>query len=279
MKNFGLNIYKEIAEQSEDDHVYGGLSQPCITNIEPEERVEYLPIGELQNIGEEKMDCATRGPENILETKFDWLLKKNKIFPENKKWLQEKGYINEGGHITFSDAFIAINSGTTREGNSLKAPLQAIHSCGLIPKYLLPQLDSFDANHDPKRITDEMRQLGLDFLARFPMEYEKVYAIHYEELLKEDLLDVAGYAWPRPVNGVYPKVDNPPNHCFIIFGFPKYQIFDNYVDTFDGDFIKQLAPDYNFLDYGYRIKITEQKIPVKTNWFFEFFKKYFKLFS
>lgn len=278
MKNYGLNIYKEIAEQSREDHVYGGLSQPCITNIEPEEREKYLPAGELQNIGEEKMDCASRSPINILETKFNWLLRNKKISPENEKWLNDNGYI-ENNSCLFSDAFVAINSGTTREGNSLKAPLQAIHSQGLVPKKLLPQLDSFEEHHNPERITESIKQLGLDFLLRFPIEYEKVYTIHSEELLKEDILDDAGYAWTVPINGVYPKTDNPPNHCFIRFGFPKYMAFDNYVDSFDGDFIKQLAPDYNFLDYGYRVKITEQKIPVKTNWFSEFFKKYFKLFS
>ena len=276
MKNYGLNIYKEIAEQSREDHVYGGLSQPCITNIEPEEREKYLPAGELQNIGEEKMDCASRSPINILETKFNWLLRNKKISPENEKWLNDNGYI-ENNSCLFSDAFVAIKSGTTREGNSLKATLHAIYSQGLVPKKLLPQLDSFEEHHNPERITESIKQLGLDFLERFPMEYEKVYTIHSEELLKEDMLDVAGFAWSQPENGIYPRIDNSPNHAFMVFGFPKYKIFDNYVDSFDGDFIKQLAPDYNLLDYGYRIKIIKEIIPAKSSGFSELFKSYLKV--
>lgn len=276
MKNYGLNIYKEIAEQSSEDYVFGGFSQPCITNIEPEEREKYLPVGELQNIGEEKMDCASRSPINILETKFNWLLRNKKISHENEKWLNDNGYI-ENNSCLFSDAFVAINSGTTREGNSLKATLQAIHSQGLVPKKLLPQLDSFEEYHNPERITESIKQLGLDFLDRFPMEYEKVYTVHSEDLLKEDMLDVAGYAWSQPENGIYPRIDNSPNHAFMVFGFPKYKAFDNYVDSFDGDFIKQLSPDYNLLDYGYRIKIVKEITPVKSNGISELFKSYLKV--
>jgi hypothetical protein len=279
MKNYGLNIYKEIAEQSREDHVYGGLSQPCITNIEPEEREKYLPKGEVQRGTEDFMSCATMGPINILEAKFNWLLRNKKLSPENEKWLKDNGYITSENKVEFSDRYISILSGTTRDGNSLKAPLQAIHEFGLIPKSMLPANESmdFDDFHNVNDITPEMKPLGLDFLSRFPMEYEKVYTIHSEELLKEDFLDDAGYAWPTPIDGVYPKTDNFLNHCCIRFDFPKYRAFDNYVDSVDGDFIKQLAPDYNFLDYGYRIKILKEIIPAKSSGFSELFKSYLKV--
>jgi hypothetical protein len=204
------------------------------------------------------MDCASRGPVNILETKFNWLYKNGKL--KNSKWLEDNGFV-KNGDIEFSDAFVAINSGTTREGNSLKAPLEAIRKQGMIPKLMLPKEDfmTFDEYHSPKRITEKMKNLGQEFVSRFTIRYEKVYEEYYGDLLKQDLLNVAGFAWSSPINGEYPRTDEQPNHCFVIYKTPKYYAFDNYID-FDNDFIKKLAPDYNFVDYGYRLYISENEI-------------------
>jgi hypothetical protein len=69
-------------------------------------------------------------------------------------------------------------------------------------------------------------------------------------------LNVAGYAWPTPKNGIYPRVEANPNHAFIIYDFPAWRAFDNYV--VNGDFNKDLAGDYDFMDYGYRIYLREE---------------------
>jgi hypothetical protein len=63
---------------------------------------------------------------------------------------------------------------------------------------------------------------------------------------------VGGHAWPTPVNGVYPKVGAKFNHCYLDFALPAFRAFDNYPDVWDGDFIKNLAPDYDQTDFGYR---------------------------
>lgn len=265
-KNYGFSPELEKAHRTEEDYVFGAFSQPCIADIPEGEREKYLPKGELQNIGEEKMDCASRGPINILETKFNFLVQNKKLSEDNYTWLIKNGYISNnlpfGSEevVCFSDAFIAIKSGTTRQGNSLKAPLQAIHEHGLIPKSLLPQVASFNDYYNPKRITPEMEELGKEFVKRFPITYEIVFEVHFSELYKEDMLDLAGFAWPVPVNGEYPRTTNSPNHCFMGFKNPKHFIFDNYLDT-DGDFIKKLASDYDLNDYGYRISVAENKVP------------------
>ncbi len=264
MKNYGLDLKREQEEQSEQDWVFGALSSPCITDIPETERENYLPRGEKQNVGEEKMDCASRSPINELETKFNWLLRNKKLLPENEKWLRDNGYITENG-IEFSDRFIAILSGTTREGNSLKAPIDAIRKNGLVPKYKLPQVSTFNDYHNKESVTGSLLALGQQFLQRFKINYEKVYQVHYKELLKEDMMGVAGYAWPTPVNGEYPKTDSEPNHAFLMFKNPAYNIFDNYEES-TNDFIKKLAPDYTFIDYGYRVYITAQYIPSNNNW-------------
>ena len=263
---YGFNLQKERDERSHKDHVYGGLSKPCLTSIPPDERDLYLPQGERQNIGEEKMDCASRSPLNILEAKINWLLMNNKISVENTKWLNDKGYVTDKG-FEVSDSFVAINSGTTEEGNSLKAPLDAIRKQGLIPKSMLPQAETIKEHLNPARITKEMSDLGLEFASRFSIRYEKVYEQDYVNLIMQDFLGVAGFAWEYPKDGEYQRTDKDPNHAFMVYK-PLYYAFDNYVEQ-DGDFIKKLARDYNFLDYGYRVYILSEQVPPtqKTCWF------------
>ena len=75
IKNHGLNWAKELSEQSSEDWKLGGTGLTCMAEIPEEEREKYLPKGELQNIGEEKMDCVSRGIMNVLEMKFNYLLR------------------------------------------------------------------------------------------------------------------------------------------------------------------------------------------------------------
>src|SRR3990167_4810918 len=94
LKNYGIDWEREIKERSdEEDEVYGAFSTPCIAIIPENEREQYLPVGERQNIGEEKMDCASRSPINTLETKFNYLYQNKKLRPENLKWLEDNGYV------------------------------------------------------------------------------------------------------------------------------------------------------------------------------------------
>lgn len=260
--NYGLDLAKEKADQSAEDWVFGSSSPTCLTaGMISTERPKYLPAGEIQKGKEDTMDCASRAPVNILETKFNYLFLTDRISPENKQWLIDNGYFSDYG-ITFSDAFVAINSGTTRNGNSLKAPCDAIYNFGMVPKDRLPLLKTmtWDEYHDPARVTPELKALGLEFKKRFTINYERVLEKDFAWLLTEDLLDVGGYAWPRPKNGIYPRSENQPNHAFIVVHEPLYVIFDNYLDSVDGDYIKRLASDYDLMDYGYRVIITSEQV-------------------
>lgn len=275
MRQYGFNIEKELTEQSSSDWVFGQSPIPCIAQIPEVVRELYLPAGEKQNIGQEKMDCASRSPLNILEAKFNYLYKNGKL--KNKTWLEKNGYVNNG-QIEFSDRFVAINSGTTASGNSLKAPLEAIRKQGLIPKSMFPQVSTFNEYYDRNKMTTKMVRLGEEFAKIFVINYEKVYEVYFSKLLQTDVLDSAGFAWPQPVNGIYPRSDNQPNHAFMVFK-NKYFAFDNYLDeNKPNDWIKQLAPNYNFLDYGYRVYITEEidryyidnGLDPKANWLMDF---------
>ena len=43
-KNYGLDIEREKAEVSNEDWVFGAISQPSIVYIPEDEREEYLPL-------------------------------------------------------------------------------------------------------------------------------------------------------------------------------------------------------------------------------------------
>lgn len=271
--NHGLNWKLEKEQQSDKDWVFGAVSPVCIAEkIPPLEREKCLPVGEIQRGQEDMMDCATRSAINILETKFNWLVKNKKISKPTIEFLENNGFIDSDG-VKFSDAFIAIKSGTTRQGNSLKAPLEAIRKFGLIPKKMLPLEKSmtWEEYHNPERIVDSLINLGQESLKYIAINYEQVYEKDMDVLLERDMLDVAGYAWPDPVNEEYPRVSYQPNHAFMGIRKPMTYIFDNYLDReIEGDFIKKLASNYDFLDYGYRLIITEKKKEEEKSWWRRF---------
>lgn len=267
MNYLGFNPKLEEAHQSDTDWFKGTDSDVGLVYIPESERGDYLPIGEVQGVAQDTSDCATRSPANGYEIQFTYLYRNDKLKPENKKWLDDNGYVTvrpDLGHfIQFSDAFNAILSGTTRDGNSLKAPLDSMRKDGMIPNSKLP-LEPWmlwEDYHDPRRITQELRDLGLEFARRFTLNYEKVLPPDFEETLKTDIICTAGHAWPVPVNGEYPRTDKPFNHAFLLWLLPKFHAFDSYTDVVDGDFIKKLAPDFRFYDYGYRIYVSSEITP------------------
>jgi len=138
--NYGLNLEKERSEINDQDWILGSASSPCFSFIAEKDRELYLPEGEVQRSDKgDMMDCATRSPLNILEAKFSYLVSNgvyhDKDFHrENIDWLLDNGYVVTKEGVKFSDAFVAINSGTTPNGNSLKAPLEAIRKQGRCSK-------------------------------------------------------------------------------------------------------------------------------------------------
>jgi hypothetical protein len=255
--NYGIDLEKELKDQSPEDWIVGSVDLRCVALVPKDQIDRYLPVGEVQQGKEDTMDCATRAPNNILETKLNWLFK-NKKLASNAVWLIDNGYVNDDGSIELSDAFTAILSGTTRSGNSLKAPLEAIRKYGFIPKSKLPLEDwmTWDDYHNPKRITKAMLALGEESKKRFPINYARANESEFESILDYDLIDTAGHAWPEVSNGEYPRTENMANHAWMMYKKPKFYAFDNYIDSFDGDFIKKLAENYKFVGMGYRVAIS-----------------------
>lgn len=263
----GLNLRKQREDQRPTDWRFGARSQPCLATIPESKRIRYLPDGEVQKGKEDFMDCATRGPINIFETKFNFLYAKKLLKPENRKWLEDHGYVQKR-KITFSDRFIAIKSRTTREGNSLVAPLQAIHQYGLIPKKMLPAKKSMTwaEYHRAADIDYGMELTAKEFKRRFKLNYDEVKRADFAKAYEMDFLDLAGYAWPTPRKGIYPDPGAlPANHAFVGVKAPLHTVFDNYLDT-DRDYLKRLAPDYTLYEYGYRAFVRAQAVPGDANY-------------
>jgi hypothetical protein len=253
---YGFRPDLELFHYEPTDWVFGGASVPCRALIPFGKRTKYLPQGEVQYEADDFEDCATRGPINILETKFNYLLGEHLLTDPEVKWLLDNKYL-VNGKVTFSKRWISMMSNTTPTGNSLKAPVDAIHRYGLIPETMLQQMPgmTWTEYNDRTKMTPAMTALGLQFLKYFPINYERVFLADYPSIIENDEIAVAGFAWPNPVNGIYPRTAGAFNHCFMYFLQPAYVIFDNYVDTVDGDYIKLLASDYNLMDYGYRVYI------------------------
>lgn len=256
--NRGIDLVREQLELRGDEELYLGAASPvCLYSIPLEERTNHLPKGERQDIGDDKQGCVSRGYCNIAETKFTYAYRNNLIKPENKLWLEENGYVVDG-RIEFSDAYIEILSGTTKQGNSLKAPAHAIHEYGLVPKKLLPQLRDWDEHYNTKRITPKIKALGEEFARRFQQRYSQVRTNDFDTLLTTDLVNIAVAAWPAPINGEYPRNTNlSMNHAVMAYGLPKTYIFDNYEEE-PGDYIKKLASDYVIYEYGYRLYVSKE---------------------
>jgi len=310
-KNFGLNLELEKLAQSPKDWKLKGRTleeielDKTIIKLNPVKIYDNLPIGELQRGREDYMDCASRAPVNVAETIFNYALAENLLQPENVRWLSQTGYIvQKDGQkkIEFSDRYIAIKSGTTNNGNSLKAPVDAIYQWGLIPKAMLCGNSTMSRSEylSPSRITSAMEDTGKEFKRRFPVQYYKIYKHQFEKALPTSPVVVAGYAWPNPNSqGIYPAVTAAINHAFMYFALPKYKIFDNYLD-YDQDWIKRLAEDYILLEYGFWMVFRQRKLaqspadgetindtterikPIKKNtWltFYEFWNAIFKKLS
>lgn len=259
-KNTGVNIELEEAEVTNDDWVFGGqYDDELILNFDPE---EYLPQGEAQNYGQDKMDCVWRAYANKIETVFNYLYRNNRLSPGNKRWIEDVGFIvweNGMSYFVISNKFNSIKSGTSRQGNSLKRPADSAHRDGIIPRAMLAEdkPETWDEYHNPKQITQEMVDIGKEFKKRFPLNYERVAQAKWKTLPIGCACVV--HAWPRPVNGIYPQAPGSFNHCVYELK-PEWKIFDNYPAWVENNWVKQLASNFNFYPYGYRLIFHENPL-------------------
>lgn len=263
MKHTGFLLKKEQADSHIKDYVLGADAQPDLKGISDEvagmvwalfawsypingvyprseapinhaslginEKCKpFLPKGTTQRGREDWMNCTSNAPCNELEIQFNYGLKNNKFTPSLVEWFNKVGFINNG-KFEIADAWSTIGSGTTRNGNSLKSPVDFIHRNGIVPRSKMLDLPTmtWSQYHGKSRMTSELKEIADEILKYIDFGYQKVL---YRDFIKytHDL---------------------------------KWEDFDSYVDHVDGDYIKKLAPDYNLMSYGYHLTINQKASP------------------
>ncbi len=250
MKTF--DIERELREQDGTEYKLGAVLTD-LALIPESERTMYTPDGVNQfNNLMDTNGCASRAPLNILETKLNYF-SVNGMEPIILQWFKDNGYLVNNKFV-LCDAFIEILSGTTKEGNSLKSPVDTIYRYGVIPAHLIPLEDNmtWEQYMDRSRITQVHLDLGKEFLKRIGLAYEQVQNSEFHMHLSNDLLDVATHGWSAPVNGIYPPTNDPFNHATALVN-NRIDALDNY-DPYD----KKLDYNYKFFDWGYTFSITRQ---------------------
>lgn len=256
---------RERREQDGTEYKLGAITQ-FLWKASEEWRMDYhSKTGETQsNSRMDTMDCASRSAVEDIEEDLTYGYRTT-MHPDTKAFLEPCVVWRNGEpFIELSDAFIAIKSGTTKQGNSLKAPVHALHTYGFIPKKWLPLEPNmlWEDYHNPKRITKEMEDFAKESAMRLPIQYQQVSMSSFVAELKKGGLSMAVHAWPIPVNGIYPRTMEQFNHA--IYGIKaKFFIKDSYLDPKDSDYIKELATDYRFFDWAYQLGIVAEKTDIQ----------------
>lgn len=243
------------------------------TGIKYEERCSnwtpYLPTNERQNRGFETFSCVSFSALNIIEMQIKYLYMTGAMNEDTLKYLKDVYDMNDNGDVNFSDRYIAILSGTTRQGNSGNNVAETIRKYGLIPDKILPfEGDNFDEFMNKNAVTDEMIFLGKQFLVKSGLNYAYEWVYIYGD--KANAFDVLskhikqaplqifspicpGWSYDRPVKTC---PSNIPQHATLVYNVNQLiEILDQYEP-----FYKQLDKDYPIL---YALKIVITVAPVK----------------
>lgn len=218
----------------------------------------------------DSMACVSFSLAKMCSMTFNEMIKQDFFLDEDIKWLQDNGYIDSFGEVNFSERALAKWSGTTRTGNSLWRVVDTARTMGLIPqsKWDFPSTQRtpvFDWDDYYVDTPQELYALGLEFTKRFPFFYEFVNTS--DRLLlakgrKYSPAQITVYAFPFPVNGIYPASDQSKNHAVVSLFDDEVEkiryIGDSYEDgyTVGTQFFKKLAWNYSFGD-GYVIYFTK----------------------
>jgi len=223
-KNFGLLIENPPPLEWRA----GGISglEKIVIN-EDGDYSDHLPIFERQyGKNFDSMACVSFSLLNVLETII---------------------FCKYGYRVNFSDRYTAKMSQTSKDGNTFFAVAEAVRKYfGLLEQSVYPnEASSWDDFYIeiPVTLIEKGKEIYKKFI--FRREYFEPTAEKIREHLKYSPIWTCGFAWPQPVNGIYPRSESNPNHAFMIY--KKYDdgtfgIFDHYNEPGT----KRLAKDYIF---------------------------------
>jgi len=249
--NRGIIIEKQANVK---DWRFGGVTGISSDVLNPDgDWTEFLPNLETQRSPSfDTMSCVSFSALNCVET----YMKAMSMSIDARKWLKDNGYISQHedtlGDYNCCDRWLAVDSGTTKEGNSMSKVAEAMRK-GLVAEQDFPwdkkeirKWGDYMSVSPLKR--KELEKKASEFNERFKISWQWVIPelSHLKKALKYGPVQVIGYAWPKPVNGIYPMSHNKPNHAFMIYKVDEdmghYEIYDHYEKD-----KKKLALDYKFV--------------------------------
>jgi len=149
----------------------------------------FLPTGEKQyGTNGDKLNCVTQSEHNDFELQLNQMIDARTLPIGHINWLSEKGYKDENGKPNFSEKFNSILNDTAKyKGNWLWRVADDAKHSGLIPQSMLPEKvdEDWDTYYNPAQITQEMKDLGQEFLEWFDIAYEWVDDTSFENLVKQ----------------------------------------------------------------------------------------------
>lgn len=242
--NFGLNIDEQEQQQNlPEKHLMGigSMWQEFKKKGESWEK-EAMEIAPETQFGArvETMGCTGYNTNNILEMLF-------------KKQF--------GIDFNLSDRFVNKMSGTTRNGNTVDAPIDCIRKNGfLFENEWSWNRDTFEWEDYYLSIPTSKVSLAKTRLNDWDFAHEYVPVNNKEAIinaLKTSPLGATVYAWQKNDKGLYVDGGNRANHwtvAIIGYEYGKYWLcYDSYPDDFNSgdnpqpvEFLKKLDWNYNF---------------------------------
>lgn len=222
----------------------------------------YAVEHEIQWTGEyDTLFCVTYSALSAIASLMMYKIKNNLIPATSIKWLQDNGYF-KNGFINFNERFIGTLGETTNVGAYQYKVANAIKNYGLIPQDMFPLASNFQDNIDPKFITQEMKDLGKEFLNLFQINYEWVSnvkdALKYSPV--QMVVRFANYEKPDDIlapSGEY-------NHAVKgVFSTEQYnEIKDTYWQVY-----KKYRPDKtaSFMAFKITVKNMDNELFIKQN--------------
>jgi len=254
--NSGLDLEKQELDLISNPKLFmGAVSNFPIIKEDADWMNVWLQLTPETQFGAklETMGCTGYGTSNILE--MIWLWKFNKV-------------------INISDRALNKMSGTTRQGNSVDAPIDTIRHQGfLLEEEWSWDRETFDWDNYYAAIPNSLLNKAKKRLNEWEFEHE--YISTYDkngiiEALKTSPIAGTVAAWYRGENGFYYDYGYKPNHMTVVIVGYKLNEYWICADSYPEDFnFKDNPTQQEFikkLDWNYRFgSLKRYKISAKTN--------------
>jgi hypothetical protein len=117
--------------------------------------------------------CITFSALKIIQAILNFQIENRLISVGLIAWLNANGYMNASGQVDLSPRFTGTMAHTTIYGNTQWNVMNCIYAYGVIPEAMHPnQANSWNEYSDQTKITQAMKDLGMEFLKRIRIEID-----------------------------------------------------------------------------------------------------------